>query len=127
MKPFDYLNAINTTKENLMEDSANDALAEKSYEPFLTNRGLSYFPDSIFYANEMNRYNLLTKKPQFLFLLNSIRPRKRFSKWFKASEQDDVLFLSEVLGYSKSKSREAVKILTKEQINDLKIKTEKGG
>lgn len=127
MKPFDYLNAINTSKKNLMEDSANDQLAEKSYEPYLTNRGLSYFPDTIFYANEMNQYHTLDKKPQFLFLLNSIRMRKRFSKWFKPSEQEDVLFISEIFDYNKSKSREAYKILTKNQINDLRVKTEKGG
>jgi len=126
MKPFDYLNAINSTKENLMEDSANDALAEKSYEPFLTNRGLSYFPDSIFYANEMNQYHQLPKKAQFLFLLNSIRPRKRFSKWHKEEISDDLLLISELFGYNKSKAKEALKVLTKEQLNDLRIKTEKG-
>ena len=106
MNPFDYLNAINTSKKNLMENSANDELAEKSYEPFLTNRGLSYFPDSIFYANEMNMNNMLSKKAQFLYLLNSVRPRKRFSKWHKQEKSDDLLLISEMFGYSKPKARE---------------------
>ena len=126
MNPFDYLNAINTTKENLMENSANDELAEKSYEPFLTNRGLSYFPDSVFYANEMNMYYDLPKKAQFLFLLNSIRTRKRFSKWHKAEKSDDLLLVSEMFNYSKPKAREALKIMSEDQLNELKILAEKG-
>jgi len=121
MNPFDYLNAINTSKKNLMENSANDELAEKSYEPFLINRGLSYFPDSIFYANEMNMNNMLSKKAQFLYLLNSVRPRKRFSKWHKQEKSDDLLLISEMFGYSKPKAREALKIMSGDQLNELRI------
>ena len=127
MKPFDYLNAINSTKENLMHDSANDQLAEKAYAPFLTNRGLSYFPDSIFYANEMNRYHVLPKKAQFLYLLNSIRPRKRFSKWYKEEISDDILLISEMFGYSKAKAKEALNVLSEEQLKEIRKKADKGG
>ena len=127
MKPFDYLNAINTSKENLMEDSANDELVEKSYEPFLTNRGLSYFPDSIFYANEMNQYATLPKKAQFLYLLNSIRPRKRFSKWYKEEISDDILLISEMFGYSKAKAKEAINVLSEEQLEEIRKIADKGG
>ena len=127
MKPFDYLNAINSTKENLMLDSATDELAEKAYEPFLTNRGLSYFPDSIFYANEMNQYHALPKKAQFLYLLNSIRPRKRFSKWYKEEISNDILLISEMFGYSKSKAKEALNVLSEEQLKEIRKRADKGG
>lgn len=127
MKPFDYLNAINTSKNNLMENSANDHLAEKGYEPYLTNRGLSYFADTILFSNEMNQNHTLPKKAQFLYLLNITRARKRFSKWFKEETSDDILLISEVFGYNKSKAKEALKILSQEQLNELRIKTETGG
>ncbi len=84
MKPFDYVNSINFTKKNLMKNTANDELAEKDYVPFLTNKSLSYFTDTLLYANEMNRYHFLDKRLQYEFYLNSIRKKKRFAKWAKA-------------------------------------------
>ena len=78
MSPFDFLNAINTSKENLFE---SDPQAGKDYKPFLINRGLSYFPDTIFYANQMNQHPSLDKDMQFFFFLNIISRKKRFSKW----------------------------------------------
>ena len=76
MSPFDFLNAINDTKVDLFTDPQ----ADKDYNAFLINRGLSYFPDTIFYANEMNKSDHIDKKMQFDFLMNSITKRKRFSK-----------------------------------------------
>ena len=73
MNPFDYLNAINTTKKDIMVDE----LAEKSYSPFMVNRGLSYFPDTILYANEMNKNHHIDHRLQFDFFINTIRKRKR--------------------------------------------------
>ncbi len=77
--PFDYLNAINGNKKDLMTDSANDELAEQGYQPFLINKGLSYFADTIFYSNEMNTKSV-DNKLAFHYLLNTITPKKRFSK-----------------------------------------------
>jgi hypothetical protein len=127
MTPFDFLNAINESKEKLMTCSDNDDLAEKSYSPFLVNRGLSFFSDTILYANEMNRLCLLDHKPQFSYLLNSIRPRKRYSKWFKKEKLEKLDIVSEYFGYSKSKSKDIINILTDEQIKTIKQKLEKGG
>jgi hypothetical protein len=127
MNPFDYINAINQSKENLMVGSDNDELAEKVYDPYITNRGLSFFADTILYANEMNRLCLLDKKPQFSYLLNSVRPRKRWSKWLKKEKIEEVDIISEYFGYSKSKSKDIIKLLTDEQIKTIKLKLEKGG
>ena len=91
MKPFDYVNSINFTKKNLMKNTANDELAEKDYVPFLTNKSLSYFTDTLLYANEMNRYHFLDKRLQYEFYLNSIRKKKRFAKWAKAEDNNDVM------------------------------------
>ena len=81
MKLGDYLNAINFSKKDLMD--TEDEQVEKKYLPFIINRCLSYFPDTILQVNEMNLHSNLDKKMQFDFLRHSIRPRKRFSKWLK--------------------------------------------
>jgi hypothetical protein len=125
--PFDYLNSINVTKQNMMRGSENDELAEKGYNPFMVNRGLSYFQDTIALANEMNQYHQLDKKPQYEFFINIIRPRKRFSKWFKATDNDDLDAIKEYYGYSNSKALQALSVLTKNDIETIKTKLYKGG
>ena len=127
MSPFDFINAINQSKEDLIAKSDNPELAEKIYEPFIVNRGLSFFTDTILYANEMNRLALLDKKPQFAYLLNSIRPRKRYSKWFKQEKIEKLDIVSEYFGYSKSKAKDIINILTDDQIKIIKEKLQKGG
>jgi hypothetical protein len=123
MKPFDYLNSINSTKKDIMVDEAT----EKAYVPFMVNRSLSYFPDTVLFANEMNRYPFLDKKLQFQFLINIIRKRKRFSKWAKAQMDSDVEVVKVYYGYSNEKARQALTLLTQEQINELRKKVSRGG
>lgn len=125
--PFDYVNAINFTKKDLMTDTENDELAESGYAPFLTNRSLSYFPDTIMYANEMNKHHHLDNKLQFHYLINSIRPKKRFSKWAKKQEDNDLEAVKEYYGYNNAKGEAALSLLSPEQIQDIKRKLNKGG
>jgi len=127
MSPFDFINAITHSKENLIAKSDNPELAEKVYEPFIVNRGLSFFADTILYANEMNRLALLDREPQFAYLLNSIRPRKRYSKWLKQDKIEKLDIVSEYFGYSKSKAKDIINILTDDQIKIIKEKLQKGG
>jgi hypothetical protein len=125
MSPFDFLNAINSTKENLFE---NDPQAGKDYKPFLINRGLSYFPDTIFYANQMNQHAGLDKDMQFSFFLNIISRKKRFSKWSKKdAETESLELVKEYYGYSSEKATEALKVLSEENLIMIKEKLYKGG
>jgi hypothetical protein len=122
--PFDYLNAILQNKKNLIVDD----LTEKEYEPFLMNRGLSYHRDCILFANEMNLRSFLDKKLQFSFLINTVRSQKRpFAKWVKPEKKDDLSCIKQVYGFSNSKALEASRILSKEQIQQLKEQTDIGG
>lgn len=125
--PFDYVSAINFTKKDLMTDTGNDDLAESGYVPFLTNRALSYFPDTILYANEMNMNNHLDNKLQFHYLINSIRPKKRFSKWAKRQEDNDIEALMEYYGYNRSKAEAAISLLSPDQLENIKKRLNKGG
>ena len=125
MNPFDFLNAINITKKDLITE---DPLTEKEYPPFMVNRGLSYFPDTVMYANEMNRNSDIPKKWQFQFLINSISKKKRFSKWHKKdAETESLQLVMEYYGYSSEKAKEAMKILSSDQLAYIEEKLNKGG
>ena len=122
--PFDYVNSILQNKKNLIVDEQT----EKDYVPFLTNRSLSYHRDCVLFANEMNRRHFLDKKLQYDFLLNTVRSQKRpFAKWAKSEKSDDIECIKHYYGYSDSKAREALRLLSKEQIQQLKEKTDIGG
>ena len=121
--PFDFANAINQTKKDIMVDD----LEEKSYSSYMVNRSLSYFPDTVLFANEMNIKHHLDNKLQFHFLLNTIRKGKRFSKWAKADNPKDIEVVKEYYGYSNEKAKVAITLLSDEQINELRLKVNKGG
>lgn len=123
LSPFDYTNSINFSKEDLMVDD----IAEKQYAAYMVNRSLSYFPDTVAMANEMNRYHHLDSKLQYSFLLNIVRKRKRFSKWAKAQVESDIDAVKEYYGYCNEKARTALTLLSPDQITIIKNKVNKGG
>ena len=124
MNPFDVINAINYTKENPFEELGS----YKEYSPFMVNRGLSYFPDTVMYANEMNRYPSIPNEWQFFFFLNTIARKKRFSKWSKKDkETKSLLLVKEYFGYSNEKAKEALSVLSEDQLTMIEEKLTKGG
>ena len=127
MNPFDYLNAINDTKQDIISESDNPELAEKLYPPYLVNKGLSYFIDTIYLVNEMNQRHHLEKKLQFDFLINIVRKKKRYSKWFKPQQDDVVDAVMNYYGYSQDKARQVVNLLTEDQLTQIKTSQSKGG
>jgi len=123
MNPFEYLKAINETKKAVMVDD----IAEKEYNPFIINRGLSFFRDTILYANEMNRYHHLDHRLQFDFFINIIKKKKRWSKWIKPQEVANLELIKEYYGYSNEKAKSALSLMSNEQIEELKNRIYKGG
>lgn len=123
MSPFEFLNSINDTKVDIMVDD----VSEKAYNAYLINRGLSYFVDTILLANEMNRNHHLAAALQFHFLINTIRKKKRFSKWIKATEPEALAIVQEYYGYSNEKARSALAVLSGPQIEELRRRLFKGG
>jgi hypothetical protein len=123
-KVFDYVNEILQGKKNLMVSSED----EKDYVPFLVNRALSYHYDCVLFANEMNRRHFLDKKCQHDFFINTIRSKKRpYVKWGKSEENDDITYIKKAYGFSDSKAIEALRLLSKEDIQKLKEQTDIGG
>ena len=124
MNPFDFVKEILQGKKQLIVDD----LSEKEYNPFIINRSLSYHKDCVMYANEMNRRHFLDKKLQNDFLLNTVRSQKRpFAKWIKIEKSDDLECIKQIYGFSDSKAREALQLLSKDQIQQLKEQTDTGG
>ena len=123
MNPFDYLKSINTTKKNIMVDD----LTEKEYNAFIINRGLSFFPDTVLYANEMNLNHHLDSRLQYDFLINIIKKKKRFTKWVKPQEIANLEVIKEYYGYSDEKAKSVLSLLNNEQIEELKKRIYKGG
>ena len=121
----DYLNAINQTKEPLMD--TEDEQWEKKYPPFIVNRCVAPFPDTIMLLNEINQLHHLDKKLQFDFLINSLRPRKRYTPWLKAKKLENLEYVKEFYGFNNEKAKAALDILNDEQISYIKRKLNKGG
>ncbi len=123
ISPFDFINAITYNKNDLMVDD----WAEKQYAPYIVNKGLSYGADTVIQANEMNSRPHLDKKLQFQFLINNIRPKKRYNKWIKAEKIESIEVIKQYYGYSTEKARQVLPLLYQSQIDLIKQKLEIGG
>jgi len=123
ISPFDFLNSINTTKKNLMEGVDE----EKLYVPFVVNRSLSYFQDTVGVANAMNIHHHIDNRLQYEFFINIVRKRKRFSKWVKPTVENDVEVVKEYYGYNNEKARQVIPLLSSQQLQFIKNKVNKGG
>ena len=121
----DYLNSINFTKKDLMKSDDKDWV--KKYPAFIINKILSGFQDTIMLVNEVNRNHFLAKDMQYSFLLNSIRSKKRFSRFLRASKLKNIDLVKEYYGYSNEKAKTVLDLLTKDQLKLIKEKLYKGG
>ena len=123
ISPFDFVNAIHYTKEALIVDE----WSEKQYNPFVVNKSLSFGADTVIPANEMNSRPHIEKRLQFDFLINTIRPRKRFNKWLKADNIEDLEVVKRYYNYNTEKAQQALRILSPEQLNIIKERLNTGG
>ena len=120
----DWLNSINFTKQNLIEE---DSDTEKQYPSYIINRCLSGHIDSVMFANEMNKHPNLEKKLQYDFFLNSLRKRKRYSPWLRKEQIENLELVKRYYGYSNEKAKQVLNILTREQLSFIRDRLETGG
>jgi len=121
----DYINAINYTKEPLLDTEDEEWI--KKYPPYIVNKCIAPFTDSVMLVNEINQLHHLDKKLQFDFLINSLRPRKRYAPWMKAKKLESLEYVKEFYGYNNEKAKAALDILNDEQISAIKERLNKGG
>ena len=120
MNPFELIKSISNSKKDILEN-------KKDYNAFMVNRGLSYFPVTVIYANEMNKYHHLDGDLQYQFLINIVRKRNRFSKWNKSTESDDIKIIKDFYGYSNEKARDVLPLLSSKNLNILRNRIQHGG
>jgi hypothetical protein len=120
----DWLNSINFTKDNLMEE---DETSKKDYAPYIINKCLSAHIDCILFANEMNMNHSLDKDMQYSFYLNTLRKKKRFSSWIRKDKVQNLEYVKRYYGYSNDKAIQVLKILNNSQLNFIKQRFETGG
>ena len=120
MNPFELIKSISSTKKDILEN-------EKDYNAFMVNRGLSYFPDTVIYANEMNKFHHLDSRLQYQFLINTIRKRNRFSKWNKSIESKNINAIKKYYNYSNEKARDVLPLLSNENLNTIRGRINYGG
>ena len=125
--PFDFLNAVNLTKEDLIGNNENPELIEKQYSGYMVNRGLSYFEDTILHANEMNQRAHLFSKAQFDYYRGALRKRKRFSKWHKADKDKDLDAIQHVYNCNRTVAKLYMKALSSDDMKTIHTKLETGG
>ena len=124
MELKDWLNSLNFTKENLLDDNPHSI---SEYPPYIINRCMSGHMDAVMFAQEMNKYHFLDKDLQYNFYLNILRKRKRFSPWIRKDKVSDLDYVKRYYGYSNEKASQVMKILTPDQINYIKQRLETGG
>ena len=124
MELKDWLNSVSFNKENLIQENPDNL---KQYPPYIVNRCLSGHVDCIMFANEMNLNHHLDKDMQYLFYLNTLRKKKRFSPWLRKDKITDLECIKQYYGYSNEKASQALKILNKQQLDFIKQRLETGG
>jgi hypothetical protein len=120
----DWLMTINQTKKNIMDE---DPYSVSRYPYWLVNKALSSFSDCVLFVNEINKYPLLPKKMQYDFYINSLRPRRRFSPWVKKESIEYLEEVQEYYGFSYTKALDALRILSQDQLEQIKKIVNKGG
>ena len=125
--PFDFMNAVSFTKEDLIHNHTNPDLIEKQYSPYMVNRGFTNFEDTILHANEMNQRHHLFNDAQFQYYRGALRKRKRFSKWPKAQKSDDLDAIQHVYQCNRTVAKLYLKALSKSDLEQIHNKMVTGG
>ena len=124
MELKDWLNSINYTKKNIIDE---DPLLESKYPAFIVNKCMAGHLDAIMFANEMNMNGNIDKKLQYDFYLNTLRSKKRFSPWVKKDELKNLELVKSYYGYSIEKAKQVLPLLSQKQITFIKNKLDTGG
>jgi len=121
--PFDFVKSVSSDKKDIMVDD----IEEKAYQPFLINKSLSYHQDSVFFTNEMNCRHGVDNRLQYVFFLNTLRKRQRFSKWAKPYVSKKLTVVKDYYQMSTREAKELFTLLSDKEIRELKNRMNIGG
>jgi hypothetical protein len=116
LKPFDFVDAVGKSKEDLIRSSDDPVEAEKAYNPWLTNLAFSMHADTVLYANEANALHRLPNRMQHDYYLHSLRPKKRFAKWPKKGNSEALEAVQWRYSINTARGREVLKTLRPQDV-----------
>lgn len=123
--PFDFINNISTSSTSIWEDGVSD----KEYTPFMINRGLSQYRDTVLFAQFMNQNGqFVSPKMQYDFYRLGIQhKKKRFAKWHKPDKLEEIEMLSRHFGINIRILENYVSLMSETDYATLIGSLEKGG
>ena len=116
--PFDYIKSIGNKK---WRDDLH------GYVKYVINLAFSMRSDTVHFANEMNKYDNVSELEQYSFYFHGMPKNSYFAKWQKMQKTDGVDEVAEHYGISKRAAVEYCKVLTPEQLKEIKISNKHGG
>ena len=123
----DILPDINYGHKNLIREG-DMTEADYGRSSFIINRALSMNVDTILYVNEMNIRYQTDPLLQYDYFINSLRKKKRWSKWAKNSGPSANLeLIKEYFNYNEQRAREVLDLLTESEIEEIRLRFSKGG
>jgi hypothetical protein len=120
LKLSDWLNSINFGKNDLIENIDN-------YSPFIINKAMSGYIDTLFFANELNRFHFLDKDIQYKYYLKVIKKKRRYAQWLKSTKDDNISAIKEYYNYSDKKAKAVLDLLSIDHLTEIKKSLYKGG
>lgn len=119
----EILKSLNQTKnEDLIDDfNAND------YVPFIINRAFSFYPDTVMFANDLNRFSNIDRIMQYKYYCSGLKKKSRYSPWLKASKIENLELISDYYQVSRREAKELLNFLTTDDIEQINKALNKGG
>jgi hypothetical protein len=75
----------------------------------------------------MNQRHHIDNKLQYDYLINRIRPRKRFKKWDKKQDNENIQLIKDYYSCNNDKARVTLSLLSEQHLNIIRQKLNKGG
>jgi hypothetical protein len=123
LSPFDFIKSVSNSKKDLMKEDPDNA---KAYTAYVVNHGLSFFPDTVLLANEMNMYPDIPAVSQYYYYMGSIRKGNRFSQWHKAKKNEDLDLVQKVYQVRRDIAKQYLKLISEDGLSKLRELTDTG-
>ena len=117
--PFKMVGNLNDKTGGHLLTGDEGELYERAYSPFIINRSLGMHEETVLPANQMNLHPDIPSRWQYDYLYHGLRPKKRWGKWQKRSVSKYLDGVKKFFGYSNQKAKEAIKILSKDQLEEI--------
>ena len=110
---FDYIGTINN-KDKYLGDTLS------GYNSYIANRALSNYKDCSLIVSEANKFPFINEKAHYDYFYYKLKKSKRFSKWYKRIDPENLDMIKQYFGLSTRKAEEAIKVLSDNDLDKIK-------